>query len=58
MTNLHYVRAFLNPYFLGEVCLHDDAYAKEVLNRVLRNIVRTLTTYALILKDFVDFVKN
>jgi hypothetical protein len=28
-TNLHYTWAFLNPYLLGEVCLHDDANVKE-----------------------------
>ncbi len=35
-TDLHYARAFLNPYLLGEVCLHDDVDAKEALNKVLR----------------------
>jgi len=34
-TNLHYTRAFLNPYLLGEACLHDDVDAKEALYRVL-----------------------
>jgi hypothetical protein len=33
--NLHYARAFLNPYLLGEARLHDDANAKENLNRFL-----------------------
>jgi len=28
-TDLHYVGAFLNPYLLGEACLHDDVDAKE-----------------------------
>ncbi len=27
--DLHYVGAFLNPYLLGEACLHDDVDAKE-----------------------------
>jgi hypothetical protein len=35
MTNLHYAMALLNPYLLGEVCLHGDANAKEALKRVL-----------------------
>jgi hypothetical protein len=36
MIYLHYVAwAFLNPYLLGEVRLHDDANAKEALNKVL-----------------------
>jgi hypothetical protein len=34
-TNLHYAWAFFNPYLLGEALLHDDANAKEVLNKVL-----------------------
>jgi hypothetical protein len=34
-TNLHYVRAFLNPYSLGEAYLHDDIHAMEILKRVL-----------------------
>jgi hypothetical protein len=37
MTNLQYARALLNPYLLGEVCLHDDADVKGALNRVLQN---------------------
>jgi hypothetical protein len=35
MTNVHYARAFLNPYLLGEAHLYDDANAKEALNKVL-----------------------
>jgi hypothetical protein len=35
-TNLHYVMAFLNPYLLGETCLHDDVYTKKMLNHVLQ----------------------
>jgi hypothetical protein len=57
-TNLHYAKAFFNPYLLCEVHLHDDADAKEALNRVLQKIATTLTTYALILKDFANFIKN
>jgi len=34
-ADLHYTRAFLNPYLLGETCLHDDADAKEAQNKVL-----------------------
>jgi hypothetical protein len=34
--NLHYVGALFNPYLLGEVRIHDDANAKEALNRVLQ----------------------
>jgi hypothetical protein len=37
MTNLQYARALLNPYLLGEGCLHDDADVKGALNRVLQN---------------------
>jgi hypothetical protein len=33
--DLHYVGAFFNPYLLSEACLHDDANAKEALNKVL-----------------------
>jgi hypothetical protein len=28
-TNLHYVGALLNPYFLGNNMIHDDVDAKE-----------------------------
>ncbi len=41
-TNLHYARAFFNPYLLGEVCLHDDANVKEVwdgLFKILKNAI-------------------
>jgi hypothetical protein len=34
-TNEDYVRAFLDPYLLGEAYLHDDINAKEMLKRVL-----------------------
>jgi hypothetical protein len=51
MINLHYAKAFLNPYLLGEVHLHDDANAKEALNKVLRKTICTSTIYALALKD-------
>jgi hypothetical protein len=34
-TDLHYVRAFFNPYLLDEYCLHDDVDVKEALNIVL-----------------------
>jgi hypothetical protein len=45
-TNLHCAKAFLNPYLLGEVCLHDDANVKEVFNKILQKILGSLTTYA------------
>jgi hypothetical protein len=35
MIDLHYVGAFLNPYLLGEVHLHDDEDVDKVLNGVL-----------------------
>ncbi len=54
--DLHYVRAFFNPYLLGENCLHDDA--EEALNIVLWKITHTSTAYALALKDFANFVEN
>jgi hypothetical protein len=56
-TNIHYARALFNPYLLGEAHLHDDANAKEALNKVLRKTTITLTAYALTLKDFADFVE-
>jgi hypothetical protein len=31
---MHYGGALLNPYLLGEARLHDDADAKEALNKV------------------------
>jgi hypothetical protein len=46
-TNLHYAGSLLNPYLLGEVCLHDDANEKEALNKILWKIAHTPTTYAL-----------
>jgi len=58
-TDLHYVRAFLNLYLLGEACLHDDAKAKETLIKVLfQKTISTPTTYALSLKDYTNFVEN
>ncbi len=57
-TDLHYARALLNPYLLGEICLHDDANAKKMLNRVLRKTIHNPTAYALALRDFTDFVES
>jgi hypothetical protein len=57
-TNLHYAKAFLNPYLLGEVCLHNDVDAKGALNRILQKTTSTPTTYALALRDFANFVKS
>jgi len=59
MTNLHYPNTLLNAYLLGEAPLNDDANVKEALNKIMWKIVQcTLTTYALALRDFVDFVEN
>jgi hypothetical protein len=57
-TNLHYARTLFNPYLLVEVHLDDDLDAKEALNKILQKIANTSTAYALVLKDFVDFVKS
>jgi hypothetical protein len=54
--DLHYAGALFNPYLLGEVCLHDDADAKEIFNKVLRKIACTPTTYPLAFKKFTNFV--
>jgi hypothetical protein len=35
MINLHYARAFFNPYLLDQAYLHDDVDVKEALNKVL-----------------------
>jgi hypothetical protein len=47
-----------NPYFLGEVYLYVDADTKKAWNKILQKTASTLTTYAQVLKDFVDFVKS
>jgi hypothetical protein len=57
-TNLHYAKAFFNPYLLGEARLHDDVNAKETLNKILQKIACTLIAYALTLQDFIDFVES
>jgi len=44
--NLHYEKAFLNPYLLVESHLHDDADAKEAFNHVLQKNINSSTTYA------------
>jgi hypothetical protein len=36
-TDLHYARALFNLYLLDEICLHDDADAKEALNKIYKN---------------------
>ncbi len=58
MTNLLYVGALFNPFLFGEVHPHNDANVKEALNIVLQKIVGTLTTYALVLKDFANCVES
>jgi len=55
--NLHYVRALLNPYLLGEVCLHDDTNVKEALNKVLQKTTHTPIAYGLDFRDFANVVK-
>jgi hypothetical protein len=57
-TDLHYARALLNPYLLGEGCFHNDVNVKEMLNCVLRENTNNSTTYTQALKDFVDFVES
>jgi hypothetical protein len=58
MTNLHYVKAFLNPYLLGEDRLHDDTNAKKALNKILQKTTRMPTTYAQAFKNFRNFVES
>ncbi len=58
MTDLHYAKALLNPCLFSEVCLHDDANAKEALNRVLWKTAHTPTTYALALRNFAIFFES
>ncbi len=53
-TNLHYVWTFLNPYLLGETCLHDYPNAKKMLNHMLQKTINNPTTYPPTLKDFVE----
>jgi hypothetical protein len=57
-TNLPYVKAFLNPYLLGETRLHDNANTKKMLNKVLQKITNTSIAYAQALKEFTNFVKS
>jgi len=54
-TNLHYAKAIINPYFLGEVCLHDDVDAKEASNKILWKKVSILIAYALASINFANF---
>ncbi len=58
MIDLHYVGAFLNPYLLGEVHLHDDEDVDKVLNGVLWKIVGNPIAYVEALKHFIDFVES
>jgi hypothetical protein len=51
--NLHHVKVFLNPYLLGEVCLHDDENVKEALNKVLQKIIHSPT-----LLEILSFATN
>jgi hypothetical protein len=55
--DLHYAKALLNPYLLGEAHLH-DVDAKKALNKVLQKITSTAIAYALALRDFANFVKS
>jgi hypothetical protein len=50
--------AFHNPYLLCEARLHDDVDVKEALNKVLQKTIGTLTTCALVLKEFINFVES
>ncbi len=56
--DLHYVRAFFNPYLLGERFLLDDVNAKEALNKVLWAAARTSTVYALAISHFANSVES
>jgi len=54
----HYVRAILNPYLLGEVRLHDDAYVKEALNKILWENNWYLNYLCLTFKKLCNFVES
>ncbi len=56
--NLHYAKVFFNPYLLGEAHLHDDVDVKEALNKFLWKTTHVSTAYALVLRNFVDFVES
>ncbi len=55
---MHDAGVILNPYLLNEARLHDDVDAKEAFNKVFWKTTSTFTTYALTLKDFLNFVKS
>ncbi len=57
-VDLHYTKALFNPYLLNEIHLCDDVDAKEVLNHMLQKNTNSPTTYAQVLKDFINFVEN
>ena len=42
LTNLHYVRAMLNPYLRGHMELQQNGEAKRALNRVFRRLSHLL----------------
>jgi ABC-type transport system involved in cytochrome bd biosynthesis fused ATPase/permease subunit len=46
MSDLQYARVLFNPYLLDEAHLHDDADAKEALNKVLQKLANTSIVYA------------
>jgi hypothetical protein len=48
--NLHYVKALLNSYSLGEALLHDNVDVKETLNKILQKTASTPTTNVLVFK--------
>jgi hypothetical protein len=50
--------ALHNLYLLCEARLHDDVDVKEALNKVLQETIGFLTTHALVLKDFINFVES
>ncbi len=57
-TNLHYVRAFLNPYLLGNNMIHDDVNAKEGIKRVLWKMLVDATSYVQALTNFANLAEG
>jgi hypothetical protein len=57
-TYLHYVRALLNPYLVGNNMIHDDVDAKEGIKQVLWKMLINATSYLQALTDFANLIEG
>jgi len=59
LTDLHYVRALLNPFMIDVTSLHKDGVAKRALKKIIRKMSVSLGLLAnKAMTKFIEFVEK